>query len=96
MREIGDPWLSLGLDAVRLGIEAQQVAALRVCRLAAAGPLPDEYQLMISEKIAGFGEAAIAVALATLLGGDAPTALRAGLGELHRRVTANKLRLARS
>jgi hypothetical protein len=50
---------------------------------------------MVSEKFAGFGEAAIAMTLATMLGGDAPTALRAGMGELRRRVAANKARLAR-
>jgi hypothetical protein len=61
-----------------------------------AGPSAhDEYHLMVSEKVAGFGEAAVAAGTAAFLGGDAPAILDAGMRELRRRVVANKARLSR-
>jgi len=91
-----DPWMRLGGDAIRLSIAAQQVVMLRLWRLATTGAnTRNEWQRMVSEKAAGFAEAAGAAGLASALGRSPPASLRAGLKRLRRRVAANKSRLSR-
>jgi hypothetical protein len=47
-----DPWISFGLKAWQLGLEAQNVIALRLLRLAAGGARAEaEASRMVTEKI---------------------------------------------
>ena len=88
-------WIALTLDAARLGLEAQQVVALRLMHLAAGGPtVGAEAQRMVSEKAAAFVEAQIAIA-AALARGSGHGAARQALGCYRRRVRANARRLSR-
>ena len=63
--------LSLLAKSAELAIAAPQVIAHRVARMAIAGPKlsardRNELQLMVAEKMAGFGEAWIAMVLQTI------------------------------
>ena len=90
-----NPWLTLTLDAARLGVEAQGVIALRLMRLAAGGPTAQvEAQRMVGEKTAAFFEAQLAFATA-LAQGKGHTCHSKALGCYRRRVRANRRRLAR-
>ena len=55
-----NPWLSFGLRAWQIGLEAQSVIALRMLRLAAGGARAEaESSRMVSEKILAAGEAQV-------------------------------------
>ena len=56
-------WFDLSLDAAFLGMETQRVVGLRLMKLAAGGTAAQaEAQLMVSEKMAAFAEAAATLA----------------------------------
>lgn len=97
----GSPWLSLGLQTAKLAVDAQQVVALRMARLAAGGPRAyREATRMVSEKVAAF-----AAAQRVMLDGanankgasankNAQTSKKL-LALYRRRVAANKRRLSK-
>ena len=87
------PWIGIGLDAWRLGLEAQSVIALRTLKFATGDdPGGVEAALMVREKLAS------AAALQTLamtggLGVSAASAASRTLTHYRRKVRANRRRL---
>jgi hypothetical protein len=56
-------WFDLTLNAAFLGMETQRVVGLRLMKLAAGGAAAQtEAQLMVTEKVAAFAEAATTLA----------------------------------
>jgi geranylgeranyl pyrophosphate synthase len=89
-----DPW-TYTLNLARLGIEAQQVIALRMMRLAAGGALARrEAERMIAEKSAALMGAQMAAA-AALIGGRGTQAAARALRPYKRAVSRNRQRLTR-
>ncbi len=81
------PWLDLTLNTAFLGMETQRVVGLRLMKLAAGGTAAQaEAQLMVTEKMAAFAEAAITLAT----GGSAHKVLR----RYRTHVRANERRLS--
>jgi hypothetical protein len=91
-----NPWVKVGLDAASLSVEASQVVALRMAKLAAGGPAADrEARRMVAEKV----EAAAAwqaLALTGALGFAAPGIASGTITRYRRKVRANRRRLSRS
>ena len=81
------PWMSLAVDATLLGIEAQAVIGIRLSQIALGRGSHAETQLMVSEKMRAFVEAASTVAA----GGSAHTVLKG----YRKHVRANVRRLTR-
>ncbi len=82
------PWLDLTLNTAFLGLETQRVVGLRLMKLAAGGTAAHtEAQLMVTEKMAAFAEAAVTLAT----GGSAHKVLR----RYRTHVRANERRLSR-
>jgi geranylgeranyl pyrophosphate synthase len=88
------PW-NYSLNLMRLGMEAQQVIALRMMRLAGGGALAQrEARRMILEKSAALIAAQVAAA-AALAGGRSHTAAARALRPYKRAVSRNRQRLTR-
>jgi hypothetical protein len=88
-------WFALALQTARLGLEAQQVIALRLVRLSGGGTGGlAEAQRMINDKMAAVSEAHLAAATGALTG-DGPKVARKVIRVFARRVRANRKRLAR-
>ena len=86
-----DSWMSAGLDAWSLGIEATGVIGMRVAKIATGGdPTGVEARLMVTEKIESAWELGSALAGLTPLAGT-----RKALRHYGRKVAANRRRLAR-
>jgi hypothetical protein len=56
------PWLRLASDTTLLAFEAQTVIGLRLGQIATGRGTPAETQLMVTEKVLAFAEAAATVA----------------------------------
>jgi hypothetical protein len=85
----------LSLDAFVLGIEAQQVIALRMAKFAmGADPNGDEARLMVTEKAKAAMEAQIGVVEA-MVKGDVAGASDRAMAVYRREVRANRRRLTR-
>ncbi|KMO12492.1 hypothetical protein [Methylobacterium platani] len=83
-----DSWLRLGLDTVRLGMEAQTVVALRLAKLSLGGAAAQvEAQRMVTEKVEAAAEAVM-----TLATGGTPERV---VSDYRRKVRANARRLSR-
>jgi hypothetical protein len=95
MTRTRNPWMKVGFGAAALGMEASQVIALRMAKLAAGGPAADrEASRMVTEKI----EAATtlsALAFTGALGLTAPRVATSTITRLRRKVRANRRRLSR-
>ncbi|MBM1172957.1 hypothetical protein [Microvirga arabica] len=57
-----EPWMKLTIDTTLLGLEAQSVIGLRLAQIALGQGTPAEAQLMITEKMLAFMDAATTVA----------------------------------
>jgi hypothetical protein len=79
------PWIKLAIDTTLLTLEAQSVIGLRLTQLALGQGNPTEAQLMVTEKMLAFMDAATTVAA----GGSA----HAVVEDYRRRVQANARRL---
>jgi hypothetical protein len=79
------PWINLTLDATLLGLEAQSVIGLRLAQIAKGQGTPAEAQLMVTEKMLAFMDAATTVAT----GGSAHAVVK----DYRKRVQANARRL---
>ncbi len=91
-----NPWLSFGLNAWKIGLEAQSVIALRMLRLAAGGARAEaEASRMVTEKILAAGEAQMTAAAATMRGHKKHVVAVKALNVYGRRVRANRRRLSR-
>jgi len=91
----GNPWIGVGLDAWRLGLEASCVISLRAMKLAQGGTEAQaELGRMIGEKV----EAAVVLqgrALSGGLGATPASAAARTLAHYRRKVKANRRRLSR-
>jgi len=89
------PWPSLATSATRLGLDSQQVIALRLARLAAGGSKAQrEASLMVSEKVKALAASQRAI-LAASTAGKGDKAAKKVLGIYQKRVSANKKRLSK-
>ena len=90
-----NPWLSLSLDAVRLGVEAQSVIGLRMVKAAWGGPAAqDEAYLMVAEKAQAAVDAQWVMTKSVLAGQGHLGPARA-MALYRRRVQANQRRLSK-
>ncbi len=88
-----NPWFTLGMDAMRLGMEAQSVIGLRMAKAASGGTAAqDEAQLMVSEKAKAAVDAQMVLAKAVMSGEGHLGPARA-MALYRRRVRANQRRL---
>jgi hypothetical protein len=91
-----NPWLSFGLKAWQVGLEAQSVIALRMLRLAAGGARAEtEASRMVTEKILAAGEAQMSAAAAAVRGHKKHVVAGKALSAYRKRVRANRRRLSR-
>jgi hypothetical protein len=91
-----NPWLSFGLKAWQIGLEAQSVIALRMLRLAAGGARAEaEASRMVTEKILAAGEAQMAAVMAAIGGHKEHVIAAKALNVYGKRVRANRRRLSR-
>jgi hypothetical protein len=91
-----DPWLALSFKVLQLGIEAQNVVALRMMRLASGGVGTEaEMNRMIVEKTAAVAEAQFAAATAAAAGNADHVVANKALAVFRKRVRANRRRLSR-
>jgi hypothetical protein len=91
-----NPWFGIARDAVRLGIEAQSVVALRLARLAVGGPSSSaEARRMMAEKLDALAKLQVAAALTVCTRGQGASIARKALGIYGKRVRANRRRLLR-
>jgi hypothetical protein len=89
-------WLDLSSQAALMGLEAQQVIALRLMRLAAGGALAEsEASRMITEKVEAFSEAQAATAIATMKGHNSNQVAKKALGVYRKRIRRNRRRLTK-
>ncbi len=87
------PWLHLTLQSSKLAIEAQQVIALRLSKIAAGGPhAAREASTMVSEKMAALARAQVLMIQAAGSGRTAHGA-KSVLALYRRKVRANRHRL---
>jgi hypothetical protein len=94
-RNSTNPWLSLGMDAWTLGIEASTIIGLRTLKIAAGGAAGEaEVRHMIAEKITA-GLQLQTMALTGALGPSPDRAVAASMAHLRRKVRANHKRLTR-
>jgi hypothetical protein len=85
----------LPLDAMRLGIEAQSVIALRMMKVAAGGPAAQrEINLMVAEKTRAAVDVQLEAGL-SVLSGKAHLAPARTVALYRRRVRANQRRLTK-
>lgn len=91
-----NPLLSLWLQSMLLGVEAQQVMALRMMRLFAGGAAAEaEMWRMCSEKPAAAALAIVEASTAAATGRQGAAIARGTIRGYRKRVRANHRRLAR-
>jgi hypothetical protein len=91
-----NPWVSLSLKSLQVGIEAQSVIALRMLRLAAGGArMKAEVRRLATEKALAAAEAQAAAAVASMKGRKKHAIVAKALGVYKKRVRANRRRLSR-
>ena len=94
-----NPWLAFGLKAAQIGVEAQNVIALRMLRLVFGGGhrvAVAEATRMVTEKVAAASEAQAVSAMAIARGQSQHVVATKALGVLRKRVRANRRWLSRS
>jgi hypothetical protein len=93
--QLWNAWFALSSQAVGLGLEAQNVMALRLMRMAGGGARGQaEAERMVTEKFAALAEAQSAVALA-VVGGNSQSIGEKVLGIYGKHVRGNRRRLTR-
>ncbi len=91
-----NPWIGIGFDAWRLGLEASAVIGLRTLLIAQGGARAEaESQRMVSEKIAA-ASALGAMAFSGRLGATPASASARTLAHYRRKVSANRRRLVKA
>jgi hypothetical protein len=91
-----NPWLELSVEAFWLGVDAQNVVALRLLRVASGGPRAQtELNRMVTEKIAAIAEAQGAATTAFMSGSKDHATAGKVLNVFKKHVRANKRRLSR-
>lgn len=95
-RRRGNPWLGIGLDAWRLGLEASAVIGLRSLRIAQGGASGRaEAKRMVSEKVAAAADLQVR-ALTGGLGATPASASARTIAHYRRKVNANRRRLTKA
>jgi hypothetical protein len=90
-----NPWIGIGFDAWRLGLEASTVIGLRTLRIAQGGEAGRlETERMVSEKVEA-GIALQALAMGGGLGLSPAGASARTLAHYRRKVSANRRRLTK-
>ncbi|HXW30752.1 MAG TPA: hypothetical protein VEK55_15430, partial [Xanthobacteraceae bacterium] len=93
---IRSPWAALAFDAVKLGLEAQHVIALRLTKIASGHRESSaEVRRMIAEKPPAFAKAQTQMTTALSRGIKAHAAARKAMRTLTKTVRANRRRLTR-
>jgi hypothetical protein len=88
-----NPWLKLSVKAVQMGMEAQNVIALRMLRLATGAPrMEAEASRMVTDKVAATAEAQPVAAVSALNGCSAHVVASKAPKVPKKRVRANKRR----
>lgn len=88
-----NPWVGIGLDAWRLGVESYSVMGLRALRIAQGGePARAEAERMVAEKVEA-GLALQTLALSGALGLTPAQASARTMAHYRRKVRANRRRL---
>jgi hypothetical protein len=91
-----NPWMGIGFDAWRLGLEASAVVGLRSLKIAQGGAVAAaEAELMVREKVEA-GMALGAMAVRGGLGASPASASARTLAHYRRKVRANRRRLAKA
>jgi hypothetical protein len=91
-----NPGFALSFKAVQLGIDAQNVMALRMMRLASGGThAQNEMTRMVIEKATAAAEAQVAAVGAAMAGHQDHVVAGKALNVIRKRVGANKRRLSR-
>ena len=91
-----NPWLALSLKAVQMGMEAQNVIALRMLRLATGGArMEAEASRMVTDRVAAAAEAQAVAAVSALSGRSPHVVVSKAPRVVKKRVRANKRRLSR-
>jgi hypothetical protein len=95
-RKRSNPWVGIGFDTWRLGMEASTVIGLRTLAIARGGAAASaESERMVSEKVAA-GLSLQAMALSGALGLSPAAASARTLAFYRRKVNANRRRLMRA
>jgi hypothetical protein len=93
---IRSPWAALAFDAVKLGLEAQHVIALRIAKIASGHRESSaEVKRMIAEKPPAFAKAQTQMTIALSQGAKEHVAARKAVRILTKTVRANRRRLTR-
>ena len=93
---MSNPWFALTLKAIQLGIDAQNVMALRMMRLASGGTrAQNEMTRMVIEKATAAAEAQVAAVGAAVAGNKDHVIAGKALNVIRKRVGANRRRLSR-
>jgi hypothetical protein len=91
-----NPWFALTFKAVQLGIDAQNVIALRMMRLASGGTSArNEMSRMVIEKATAAAEAQLAAVGAAMAGQKNHVIAGKAFKVIIKRVGANRRRLSR-
>jgi hypothetical protein len=91
-----NPWVSFGMKAWQIGLEAQGVIALRMIRLATGGARAEaEASRMVTEKMMASSEAYVTAGIAAMRGGEDHVIAGKILRVYGKRVRANRRRLSR-
>jgi hypothetical protein len=90
-----DPWIKLGFSAFTLGLEANQVIAARLLRLASGRSAHRELKLMLSEKLVALNAAGRLAVGATARGDSLPATAERVIASYRKRVRRNARRLGR-
>jgi hypothetical protein len=89
-------WCALSLQTAWLGLEAQNVIALRLMRMAVQRPGSQaEARRIVTEKVAALSEAQAAAATAVIKGDKSHRVAKKVLGVYKKRVRANRRRLTK-
>ena len=92
-----NPWVSFGMKAWQIGLEAQTVIALRMIRLATGGARAEaEGSRMVTEKMMASSEAYVNAGIAAMRGDEDPGVAGKMLKVYRKRVRANRRRPASS
>ncbi len=87
------PWAGMAFQSTMLAIEAQQVIAMRLTKMALGGPdVQKEAELMVSEKLETMAEGSRMMMMAAL-GGQSDMGADKVVQLYRRKVRANKRRL---
>jgi hypothetical protein len=92
-----NPWVSFGMKACQIGLEAQTVIALRMIRLATGGARAEaEASRMVTEKMMASSEAYVNAGIAAMRGDEDHVVAGKMLKVYRKRVRANRRRPASS